>query len=60
MLLGGKAPQQSQLLTTKAFIDKTLTSGMNAVPQKQLDELKGMHDNLKSIDKKIADLGRLG
>ncbi len=60
MLLGGKAPHQSQLLSTKAFIDKTLTSGMNAVPQKQLDELKGMHDNLKSIDKKIADLGRLG
>ncbi len=60
MILGGKAPQPSQLLTTKAFVDKTLTSGMNAVPQKQLDELKGMHDNLKSIDKKIADLGRLG
>ncbi len=60
MLLGGQTPHQSQLLSTKAFIDKTLTSGMNAVPQKQLDELKGMHDNLKSIDKKIADLGRLG
>ncbi len=59
MLLGGQASRESQILSTKAFVDKTLTSGMNAIPQRQLDALKGMHDNLKSIDKKITDLGRL-
>ncbi len=59
-MLGGVAPESSQIMSTKAFADKMLTSGMNTVPQKQLDELKGMHDNLKSIDKKILEVGRLG
>ncbi len=60
MLLGTKAPHQSEVLSTKAFVNKMMTGAMNAIPQKQLDTLKGMHDNLKSIDKKILDLGKLG
>ncbi len=56
-MLGGKAPESSQIMSMKSFADKMLTSGMNSVPQKQLDTLKDMHTELKSIDKKIGALG---
>ncbi len=56
-LLGGRAPESSRIMSMKAFADNMLTSGMNSVPQKQLDTLKDMHTELKSIDKKIGALG---
>ncbi len=56
-MLGGRAPEASKIMSMKAFADNMLTSGMNSVPQKQLDTLKDMHTELKSIDKKIGALG---
>ncbi len=56
-MLGGKAPEQSTIMSVKAFADKMLTAGMNSVPQKQLDTLVGMHNTLKDIDKKMRAQG---
>ncbi len=56
-MLGGKAPESSTIMSVKAFADKMLTSGMNSVPQKQLDTLVGMHNTLKDIDKKMRAQG---
>ncbi len=55
-LLGGRAPEESKVMSMKAFADKMLTAGMNTVPQKQLDKLVEMHGTLKDIDKKMQGL----
>ncbi len=56
-LLGGKAPEESKIMSVKAFADKMLTAGMNTVPQKQLERLEQMHLTLKDIDKKLREQG---
>lgn len=56
-LLGGRAPEESKIMSVKSFADKMLTGGMNTVPQKQLDKLVDMHTTLKDIDKKLIALG---
>ncbi len=56
-MLGGRAPEESKIMSVKAFADKMLTAGMNTIPQKQLDKLVDMHNTLKDIDKKMRAQG---
>jgi hypothetical protein len=55
-------PQQvkpSEIMSTKQFADKMLTAGMNAVPQKQLDNLVKMLQELKTLNREIKRVGAL-
>jgi hypothetical protein len=58
-IIGSKTPQEAKLLTSKAYADLALTSGANRIPEKQLDHLKRMDDNIKTIAKEIRNVGRL-
>lgn len=57
--LGGRRQENSQILSTKAYVDRTLTGSLSRGDQRKIDELVKANRTLDEIRKSIKDVGRL-
>jgi hypothetical protein len=58
-LMGGAQRKDSEVLSTREYVNRTQTSALNQVPKQQLDQLVRMNKNLDQINRKITDVGRM-
>lgn len=58
-IIGSRAPQEAKIMSTKAYVNATMTAAGSQIPQQQLGHLKSMDDRIKEIAKEIKNYGRL-